>query len=191
MTRGPGGRHGDHHGLSAMGYSWYARAGGRDRHRPSQVRAWQAGSRVVICKTIALAVLLFASGSRGPSSSLLDGLGRVRRVKAKPADASRFASLDTTAAAKGWQLRGGRERYRNPQASARPSKRICKPDAARRAEAGKTTGMPEDGASHVCGGGQRCMRPTGTAETGVVRLITQRSQVQILPPLPSSRRSRA
>src|SRR6202161_2248531 len=30
------------------------------------------------------------------------------------------------------------------------------------------------------------MRPAGTAETGVVWLITQRSQVQILPPLPSS-----
>ena len=28
-----------------------------------------------------------------PSSSLLDGLGRVRRVKAKPAGAGRFASL--------------------------------------------------------------------------------------------------
>ena len=61
-----------------------------------------------------------------PSSSLLDGLGWVRRVKARPAYACRFASLDTTAAAKGQQLRGGRERYKNPQASARPCKRICK-----------------------------------------------------------------
>jgi hypothetical protein len=43
-----------------------------------------------------------------PSSSPLDGLGRVRRVKAKPADADRFASLDTAATAKGRQLRGGR-----------------------------------------------------------------------------------
>lgn len=41
-----------------------------------------------------------------PSCSLLDGLGRVRRVKAKPADTGRFARLDTTATAKGGQLRG-------------------------------------------------------------------------------------
>ena len=39
-----------------------------------------------------------------PSSSLLDGLGRVRRVKAKPANAGRFANLDTAATAKGGQL---------------------------------------------------------------------------------------
>ena len=46
--------------------------------------------------------------SDASSSSLLDDLGRVRRVKAKLADASRFASLDTAATAKGGQLRGGR-----------------------------------------------------------------------------------
>ena len=48
------------------------------------------------------------------------------------------------------------------------------PDTARRAEAGKTTGTPGDGQPNVSGGGQRCMRPAGAAETGVVRLITQR-----------------
>jgi hypothetical protein len=37
-------------------------------------------------------------------SSLLDGLGRGRRVKAKPADAGRLASLDTAATAKGRKL---------------------------------------------------------------------------------------
>ena len=47
-----------------------------------------------------------------PSFSLFDGLGRVRRVKAKPADADRFASLDTDDTAKGGQLRGGRGRGR-------------------------------------------------------------------------------
>lgn len=36
-----------------------------------------------------------------PASSLLHGLGCGRRVKAKPADAGRFASLDTAATAKG------------------------------------------------------------------------------------------
>ena len=35
---------------------------------------------------------------------MLDGLGRVRGVKAKPADTGRFASLDTAATAKGGQL---------------------------------------------------------------------------------------
>jgi hypothetical protein len=44
---------------------------------------------------------------RFPSSSLLDDLGRVRRVKAKPLR-GRVASLDTAAPAKGGQLRGGR-----------------------------------------------------------------------------------
>jgi hypothetical protein len=77
-----------------------------------------------------------------PSPSLLDGLGRVRRVK-------------------GRQLRGGWERYWNPQASAGPCKWICLPDAARPAEVGKTTGMPGDGQPHVCCGGQRSMRPAG------------------------------
>ena len=48
-----------------------------------------------------------------PFSSLLDGLGHGCRVKAKPADAGRFASLDTAAMAKGGQLRGGRGRSRS------------------------------------------------------------------------------
>jgi hypothetical protein len=55
-----------------------------------------------------------------PSSSLLDDLGRVRRVKAKPADAGRFASLDTAATAKGRQLRGGRGRSRARSGRNRP-----------------------------------------------------------------------
>jgi hypothetical protein len=43
-------------------------------------------------------------------SSLLDDLGRARRVKAKPAGAGRCASLDTAVTAKkGGQLRGGRK----------------------------------------------------------------------------------
>ena len=67
-------------------------------------------------------------------------LGPPRHLQQQPR-----TSLDTTAAAKGWQLRGGRERCRNPQSSARPCKRICKPDTARRAEAGQTTGMAGDG----------------------------------------------
>src|ERR1039457_3845069 len=54
----------------------------------------------------------FASRWSTPSS-LSDDLGRVRRVKAKPADAGRFASLDTAATATGRQLRGGRGRGRD------------------------------------------------------------------------------
>jgi hypothetical protein len=43
---------------------------------------------------------------RFPYSSLLDDLGRVRRVKATPAGAGRFASLDTAARHRSdWALR--------------------------------------------------------------------------------------
>jgi hypothetical protein len=56
---------------------------------------------------------------------------------------------------------------------------------------GKTTGMPGDGPAHICGGGQRCKRRAGTAETGVVRLITQRRQAQFWPRLLSVDRQRA
>ncbi len=49
-------------------------------------------------------------------SSLRHDLGRVLRVKARPLR-GRFASLDTSATAKGWQLRGGRGRARKQQVS--------------------------------------------------------------------------
>ena len=84
------------------------------------------------------------AGQRQGSCDHAGGLRSRVRAPDRPVS-SRFASLDTSATAKGWQLRGGRERCRNPQASARPCKRICKPDAARRAEVAKTTGMPGDG----------------------------------------------
>ena len=58
--------------------------------------------------------------SKPPSSSLLDDLGRVRRVKAKPAGAGRFASLDTAATAKGGQLRGGRGEQGTKHSERRP-----------------------------------------------------------------------
>ena len=60
-------------------------------------------------------------GGRPPSSSLLDGLGRVCRVQAMPASAGRFASLDTAATAKGGQLRGGRGRSRARDSPGRPA----------------------------------------------------------------------
>ena len=55
-------------------------------------------------------------------SSLLHGLGCGRRVKANPADAGRFASLDTVATAKGGQLRGGRRRSRTGASQGRPGR---------------------------------------------------------------------
>lgn len=54
-----------------------------------------------------------------PSSSLLDDLGRVHRVKAKPLR-GRFASLDTAATAKDWQLRGRGAVQEPRQANLRP-----------------------------------------------------------------------
>lgn len=43
-----------------------------------------------------------------PSSPLLDDLGRVRRVQAKPAYVGRFARLDKAACGQGRVARGGR-----------------------------------------------------------------------------------
>ena len=70
-------------------------------HAPSSSRTTRKSP--TICKQVV------------PSSSLLDDLGRVRRVKAKPARAGCFASLDTAATAKGGQLRGGRGRNASVQ----------------------------------------------------------------------------
>ena len=63
-------------------------------------------------------------------------------------------------------------------------KPICKPDTAGRAETGETQKIPEDFAAPVGRGQRRGQRQLETAETHVVWLITQRSEVQILPPLP-------
>ena len=63
-------------------------------------------------------------------------------------------------------------------------KPICKPDAAGRTETRETQQTPED-LTPQAGRGQRGdRRPDETAETAVVWLITQRSRVQIPPPLP-------
>jgi hypothetical protein len=74
---------------------------------------------------------------------------------------------------------------RKALANSRICKPMCKPDAVKRDEAGETELTSWTVLCRVRRG--RCIwgRPLGTAETGVVRLITQRSQVQILPPLPS------
>ena len=126
----------------------------------------QERSATVTCRQVANQSSRWTARMAGHRSSKLAisrslaarDLGRVRRVKAKPADAGRFASLDTKAAAKGGQLRGGRERCRNPQASTRPCKRICKPDPARPAEVGKTGRTP--------GAASPRWRAVGTRDTG-------------------------
>ena len=59
--------------------------------------------------------------------------------------------------------------------------RICARDAAGRAETGETQYTREDFRSQVCRGQRYDGRRPETGETGVVVLITQRSQVQILP----------
>ena len=65
------------------------------------------------------------------SRSLCDDLGRI--LKAKPLRGS-FASLDTSATAKEWQLYRKTGRYRNPQVRMRACKRICKQDAVEQGE---------------------------------------------------------
>jgi hypothetical protein len=85
---------------------------------PSEISAGVTGKRK--CHN---AAVLLTCAAAGPSvaatplqdlrraSSLFDALGRVVRVRAKPLR-GRFARLDTSAAAKGCQLRGGWGRSR-------------------------------------------------------------------------------
>ena len=63
-------------------------------------------------------------------------------------------------------------------------KPICKPDAARQYETGEPEPTERHGICPVCRGRPPRDRRPETAETGAVWLITQRSRVQIPPPLP-------
>jgi hypothetical protein len=80
-----------------------------------------------------------------------------------------------------------RWRTENRHVSSQICARICARDAAGRLETGETRSHGRRQGSHVRRGQREHRRPPKTAETEVVRLITQRSQVQILPPLPRSR----
>jgi hypothetical protein len=63
-------------------------------------------------------------------------------------------------------------------------KPICKPDAARQRETGETEPTEQDRICPVRRGHHARERQSETGETHVVWLITQRSRVQIPPPLP-------
>jgi hypothetical protein len=76
---------------------------------------------------------------------------------------------------------------RNQQVKNLFCKRICKPDTAGQGESVETPKARGDFPPRVCQGQRGDWRLPETTETGVVWLITQRSQVQILPPLPSCR----
>jgi hypothetical protein len=87
------------------------------------------------------------------------------------------------------QHRHGATRARNRSAwqLRRPiCARICARDAAGQAETGETQKARDDFALQVFRDQYSDQRLPETAETHVVWLITQRSEVQILPPLPSS-----
>ena len=73
---------------------------------------------------------------------------------------------------------------RNSQVRDRLCKPICKPDAAGQAETGEMQKAGGDFTPQVDRGQRGDQRLPETAETHVVWLITQRSEVQILPPLP-------
>ena len=73
---------------------------------------------------------------------------------------------------------------RDPQARNRFCKPICKPDAAGQLETGETWKDRVDFAAQVGRGQRGDQRLPETPETPVVWLITQRSRVQIPPPLP-------
>ena len=75
----------------------------------------------------------------------------------------------------------------NPQAGRRICARICARDAAGHVETGETQKAWDDFTPQVCRGQRGDRRLSETGETHVVRLITQRSRVQIPPPLPICR----
>ena len=72
----------------------------------------------------------------------------------------------------------------NQQAGGLICARICARDATGQAETGKTQKIRDDFIPHVCQGQRGDWRLPETPETYVVWLITQRSRVQIPPPLP-------
>src|SRR5215813_15242668 len=71
-----------------------------------------------------------------------------------------------------------------PQINSLFCKPICKPDAARQRETSGTEPTERDGFCPVRRGHHARERRPETSETHVVWLITQRSRVQIPPPLP-------
>jgi hypothetical protein len=73
---------------------------------------------------------------------------------------------------------------RRPQINRLFCKPVCKPDAAGQLETGETEPTERDGIWPVRRGHHTRERRPETPETCVVWLITQRSRVQIPPPLP-------
>jgi hypothetical protein len=101
------------------------------------------------------------------------GHDRRRRCLANP-DAVRRPQDDSC---------GRARRVRELQTNSPFCKPICKPDAARQHETGETEPTERDGICPVRRGHHTRERLRGTPETHVVWLITQRSRVQIPPPL--------
>ena len=80
----------------------------------------------------------------------------------------------------------GRGRRGKSQVNRLFCKPICKPDAAKQSETGETGRSERDVFRSVRRGHRIRERLPETPETDIVWLITQRSQVQILPALPGS-----
>src|SRR6516162_2386037 len=80
--------------------------------------------------------------------------------------------------------RGRAGRVRELQINRLFCKPICKPGAAGQRETGETEPTERDGICPVRRGHHARERRPETSETHVVWLITQRSRVQIPPPLP-------
>ena len=94
-------------------------------------------------------------------------------------EAGRLAAPDTVP----HDSHGGAGWARELQASRLLCKPICKPDAARQRETGETEPTGRDEICPVRRGHHARERLPETPETDVVVLITQRSRVQIPPPL--------
>jgi hypothetical protein len=107
----------------------------------------------------------------------------VTRHVSRPPLGSRLASPDTVRRP-GRAATEGSEGCGKLQINSLFCKPICKPDAARPYETGETEPTERDGICPVCRGHHACGRRSETGETHVVWLITQRSRVQIPPPLP-------
>ena len=117
-----------------------------------------------------------------PSFSMWQHLGRPR-YRGQARSRVRFASLNVTATARGQNPQGCRGRRGKPQINRLFCKPTCKPDAARQLETRETQPTEREVICPVRGGHRTRERLPETWETYVVWLITQRSRLQIPPPL--------
>jgi hypothetical protein len=150
------------------------------RSGSSRVRGRGLGRRRGRCPGADPVAVMTTEAPRGPASGTTGG--DVSHVNAEPRS-SCIGESRNGAAHPGMTATEGHGKL---QVNSRFCKPICKPDAARQYETGETEPTERDGICPVRRGHHARERLPETPETQVVWLITQRSEVQILPPLRST-----